>query len=171
MQCVKWVTECQSGDDHSNRIVKRDTWHSTTTNVHNTSTNLTSSTRFQANTLTLSVSGSAIVGLLLGMMTMFLIIWRCEKRKIWKPSSFPVTTEESGILHPEVGSEWRDTRSCRVVNENVHRNCTSCEERSAESNTNSCSRTSLAELEGNTICSSYRDEEKNHGEIADNKFF
>ncbi|XP_048740390.1 uncharacterized protein LOC125654469 isoform X4 [Ostrea edulis] len=83
MQCVKWVTECQSGDDHSNRIVKRDTWHSTTTNVHNTSTNLTSSTRFQANTLTLSVSGSAIVGLLLGMMTMFLIIWRCEKRKIW----------------------------------------------------------------------------------------
>lgn len=95
VKCVEWITACHQGSEHNNHIAKRDLSNESQFAVQDmSSTYPIPSLKQEVHAVTLTITGSAAVGLLLGMTTMFFILWQCKRRNGWKASNHVIRTQE-----------------------------------------------------------------------------
>nr|XP_011437015.2 uncharacterized protein LOC105335052 [Crassostrea gigas] len=97
-KCLEWIAACHQGSEHTEHIAKRDVHVSNVSQLavqDMSSTYPIPSLKQEVHAVTLTISGSAAVGLLLGMATMFFILWQCKRRNEWKASNNVIRSQEN----------------------------------------------------------------------------
>lgn len=103
-KCVEWITACHQGFEHTKHIAKRDVHVSNDSQFSQdmSSTYPIPSLKQEVHAVTLTITGSAVVGLLLGMATMFFILWQCKRRNEWKASNNATRVQEHPLYSENV---------------------------------------------------------------------
>nr|XP_022302032.1 uncharacterized protein LOC111110018 [Crassostrea virginica]XP_022302033.1 uncharacterized protein LOC111110018 [Crassostrea virginica] len=79
-KCLEWYGQCSYESDHSEHIVKRDVGSASGGAEVSTTPPMQ---KPDVRTITLSVTVSALTGLILGMIAMCIILWRCKRKDKW----------------------------------------------------------------------------------------
>lgn len=109
LKCLKWITACQE-PKHFEHIAKRDVSRDLQFAIQDkSSTYPTPSLKPEVHAVTLTITGSAALGLLLGMATMYLILWQCKRRRwnaldsVIRAQDNPLYDENAEHIHNEPG--------------------------------------------------------------------